>query len=85
MREWRKNRYRVFNEHIDAFKGHPRYEWLRKYADDAMFYNEGGGYSMIVAADFIERIEENPIENIRAWLNGERPLYNKDHPEYREV
>ena len=81
---WRKNRYRVFNEKIDAFKDHPRYPSLRKQADDAMVYNEGGGFTMITAADFIQRIEENPVENIRKWLDGEYPLYHKDHPEYRE-
>ena len=84
MNEWRKNRYRVFDEHIDAMKEHPKYDWLRKYADEAKMNNEGGGYSMIVAADFIMRIEENPVENIRAWLNSERPLFHRDSPEFKE-
>jgi len=82
--EWRKNRYRVFNEKIDAFKDHPLYEELRKAADRIMDANEGGGWSMIAAADAIKKIEENSIENIRAWLDGERGLYSKGHPEYRE-
>ncbi len=83
--EWRKNRYKVFNEKIDAFKGHPKYSELRKQADDAMIANEGGGFTMIVAEDFIKRIEENSVENIRAWLDGERKLYHPDHPEYLEA
>lgn len=84
MKEWRKNRYKVFNEKIDALKDHPKYAELRKSADNAMTANEGGGFTMITAADFIQRIEENLVENIRLWLDGERPLYHKDHPEYRE-
>ena len=84
MNEWRKNRYRVFNEKIDAMKDHPLYEKLRQKADQMMRDNEGAGWSMIAAEDFIKKVEENPIENIRAWLNGERPLYNKDHPKYTE-
>lgn len=84
MNEWRKNRYKVFNEKIDAFRDHPKYAELRKQANDAMIHNEGGGFTMITAADFIQRIEENSVENIRKWLDSEYPLYHKDHPEYRE-
>lgn len=74
MRVWRENRYRVFNEKINHFKEHPKYEWLRKYADDAMRYNEGAGYYMIKAADFIERIENASIEYIADWLDGKNQL-----------
>ena len=83
-RAWRENRYKVFNEKINSFRDHPKYAELRKSADNAMVANEGGGFTMITAADFIQRIEENPIENIRKWLDGEKPLYHRDHPEYTE-
>lgn len=85
MNEWRRNRYRVFNEKIDAMKDQPLYEKLRQKADQMMRDNEGAGWSMIVAEDFIKRIEDNPVEKIRAWLNSERPLYHKDHPKYEEA
>lgn len=74
MRVWRENRYRIFNEKINHFKDHPKYEWLRKYADEAMRFNEGAGYDMIKAADFIKRIEKAPIEYIADWLDGKNQL-----------
>ena len=74
LNEWRKSRYKVFNEKIDSFKTHPKYSWLRKYADDAMFYNEGSGYWMIQAEDFIKRIETMSVEFIRMWLEGKNSL-----------
>ena len=58
MKTWRENRYKLFNEKIDSFREHPRYEWLRENANYAMRANEGYGYSMIAGADFIERIEK---------------------------
>lgn len=76
-REWRKQRYKLFNEKIDSFKDHEKYSWLRKYADDAICYNEGGGHSMIVAEDFIKRIEKMPLDYIRNWLDG------KNHFEWK--
>ena len=80
-REWRKRRYALFNEKIDSFKDHDKYSWLRKYADDAMYHNEGGGHSMIVAEDFIKRIEKMPIDYILGWLDGENQL--EWQPEFR--
>lgn len=78
--EWRKSRYALFNSKIDHFKDHPKYEWLRKYANDAMCYNEGFGYYMIKAEDFIERIEKMPLEYIRDWLDGKNQLEWKGAP-----
>lgn len=80
-KEWRAERYKQFNEKIDYFKEHPEYSWLRKYADDAIYYNEGSGYFMIKAADFIDRIESMPLEYIKDWLDGKNHLEWK--PEYR--
>ena len=82
MREWREGRYRAFNEKINAFKDRPDFELFRKKADDEILRNEGGGWSMIAAADFIKRIEDNPIENIRMWLDGKAELFHVDSPEY---
>lgn len=78
--QWRKSRYALFNSKIDHFKGHPKYEWLREYADEAMHYNEGGGYYMIKASDFIERIEKMPLEYIQDWLAGKNQLEWKGAP-----
>ena len=75
---WRERRYKVFNEKIDACKNHSRYEWLRKYANDAMYANEGGGYEMIKAEDFIKRIEEMPVSYIIDWLDNKNNLERKE-------
>ena len=66
--EWRKNRYRIFNEKIDALKDHPKYGWLREQADKAIRMNESWGWDMIAGETFIEQIENSPIERIREWL-----------------
>ena len=72
--EWSKKRYALFNSKINFFKEHPKYGKLRKYADDAIYYNEGSGYLMIKAEDFIERIEAAPLDYIRDWLDGKNQL-----------
>ncbi|WP_373124777.1 hypothetical protein [Blautia producta] len=72
--EWREKRYKLFNEKIEAFKNHPKYGWLREYADEAIIWNEGFGFLMIKAADFIERIEKMPHEYINDWLEGKNQL-----------
>jgi len=72
--ECHKNRYALFNSKIDSFKDHPKYGWLRQYADEAMRWNEGCGYYMIKAEDFIKRIEQMPLEYIRDWLDGKNQL-----------
>lgn len=76
--EWEKTRYKLFNQKIDSFAEHPKYEWLRKYADEAIHWNSGGGYYQIKAEDFIERIEKMPLEYIRDWLDGKNQLEWKD-------
>ena len=81
MNEWRKSRYKLFNEKIDSFKEHSNYPWLRKFADDAIRYNETGGYLMIKAEEFIERIEKMPLNYIRDWLDGKNELEWK--PEFK--
>ena len=72
--EWEKNRYRLFNEKINSFSDHPKYGWLRKFADDAINYNDGVGFYQIKAEDFIHRIEKMPLEYIRDWLDGKNQL-----------
>lgn len=74
INEWRKNKYALFNTKIDHFKDHPKYGWLRKYADDALNWTENFGYLQIKAEDFIERIERMPLEYIRDWLDGKNQL-----------
>lgn len=81
-KEWAKERYKLFNEKIDAFKEHKSYSsWLRQYANDAIKWNEMSGYFMIKAEDFIKRIEKMPLEYIRDWIDGKNQLEWK--PEYR--
>ena len=72
--EWERNRYKVFNEKIDSLADHPKYEWLRKYADDAISWNSGDGYYQIKASDFIERIEKMPVWYIRDWPDGKNKV-----------
>ena len=80
INEWRKNRYKLFNEKIDNFKEHEKYSWLRQYADEAIRWNEMSGYLMIKARDFIKRIEKMPLEYIKDWLDGKNEL--KWKPEF---
>lgn len=82
MKTWRENRYKLFNEKIDSFREHPKYEWLRENANHAMRANEGWGHSMIAGADFIERIEKMPLDYIKDWLDGKNHLEWK--PEWRK-
>ncbi|MEY8352564.1 hypothetical protein AALB39_04315 [Lachnospiraceae bacterium 54-53] len=79
--EWQETRYRLFNQKIDSFKNHERYEWLRNYANDAISWNECAGYLMIKAEDFINRIEKMPLDYIKGWIDGSNGLEWK--PEYR--
>lgn len=79
MREWRKNRYAGFNAKIDALRDHPKYEWLRKYADEAMTWNEGFGILMIKAEDFIDRIETMELDFIREWLDCKNMLKRDEY------
>lgn len=72
--EWRKKRYRIFNSKIDSFYQHPKYGWLRKYADSAITWNECSGLLMIKAEDFIKRIEKMPLDYIQDWLDGKNQL-----------
>lgn len=73
-KEWAEKRYRIFNEKINSFKEREKYAWLRKYADDAIVYNEGCGFLMIKAEDFIKRIERASLDYIRDWLDGKNQL-----------
>lgn len=91
IKEWRAKRYKLFNEKIEHFKEHPKYEWLREYADSAIYANEGAGYVAITGADFIKRIEEMPLSYIEDWLDGKNELERKesynsdsDNKEYTE-
>lgn len=61
---------RRFNEKIDSFKGHPKYETLRKSADSALSYHRGYGLDAIHAQDFMDRIVKMPLQYIQAWLDG---------------
>lgn len=40
------------NKKIDCFINHPKYDWLRKYDDDALRWNTMCGFYQIKAEDF---------------------------------
>lgn len=67
-------RIKKFNEKINHFVNHPKYGWLRKYADDAITWDTMCGYLQIKAEDFIERIIKMPLEYIADWLDGKNQL-----------
>lgn len=79
MKEWREKRYAHFNAKIDALRDHPKYESLRKYADEAMRWNECFGFLMIKGEDFIDRIETMEITFIREWLDGKNELRRDEY------
>lgn len=68
----------VFNRKIDHFSRHPKYEKLRKSADDALRYHTGYGLDAIHAADFMDRIVKMPLSYIEKWLDGENHLTWRD-------
>jgi hypothetical protein len=59
-----------FNDKIDACRDHPRYTWLRKYANDAISFHTGFGYYQIKAADFMDKIIAMSVREIIDWLDG---------------
>lgn len=69
---------KIFNKKIDHFKNHTKYKWLRKYADEALRWNDMFGFYQIKAEDFIDRIEKAPLGYIEDWLNGKNKLDRKD-------
>jgi hypothetical protein len=65
---------RKFNDKIEYFKNHPRYEWLRNYSNEALNYHTQYGYLAIKAIDFMDRIIAKPLEYIQDWLEGKNNL-----------
>jgi hypothetical protein len=63
-----------FNNKIDYFKNHPKYPWLRQYANDALNFHTGFGFLTIKAIDFMDRINSMDIEYIQDWLDGKNNL-----------
>jgi len=63
-----------FNSKIDYFKNHPKYEWLRQYANDALNWYANFGYLQIKAEDFMNRIIAKPLDYIQDWLDGKNQL-----------
>lgn len=69
------NKYeKIFNEKIDYFSKHEKYETLRKNADKILNLNGGFGYESIAAADFMDRIVAMPLDYIQDWLDGKNKL-----------
>lgn len=77
-----KKRIKAFNEKINSLKNHKKYDWLRKYADDALKWDTMCGFYQIKAEDFINRIIAMPIYYIEAWLNGKNNLEWKTDGNY---
>ena len=65
---------KVFNEKIDFFKGHVKYETLRVQADNALMLHTGVGIEAVRAGDFMDRIIAMPVAYIRDWLDGQNDL-----------
>ena len=63
-----------FNRKINHFKEHPKFEWLRKYSDDAISHYDTVGYYQIKADDFINRIIAADLQLIQDWLDGKNQL-----------
>ena len=63
-----------FNSKIDNFKNHPKYQWLRQYADDALRFHTGFGSYAIKAIDFMDRIIQKPLDYIQDWLDNKNNL-----------
>lgn len=70
----REKRINLFNQKIDYFVQHSKYEWLRKYSDEALHWDTCAGFYQIKAADFIDRIINASIDYIRDWLDGKNNL-----------
>lgn len=64
----------AFNEKIDAFKNHSKYDWLRQYANEAIGLNKFNGKNQKVAEDFMNRIITATYSEIKDWLDCEKPL-----------
>ena len=65
---------KAFNDKINAFKNHSKYNWLREYSDTAIANHTGAGFLQIRAADFMDRIIAMPINYIEDWLDGKNEL-----------
>jgi hypothetical protein len=63
-----------FNDKINYFVNHPKYGWLRKYADDALTWYVMYGFYQIKAEDFMKRIIAAPLSYIEAWLDDKNQL-----------
>lgn len=64
----------TFNEKVNSFSDHSRYEDFRKYADKALLAYTGYGWEAIAYEDFIDRIVAMPLDYIRDWLDGKNEL-----------
>ncbi len=75
MNNSHQNNYeKSFNEKIDNFRNHPKYAWLRQYANEALSWHTCFGYFAIKAIDFIDRINAKPLDYIQDWLDGKNKL-----------
>lgn len=66
----------IFNNKINTFSNHPKFNWLRKYANDAIdnFDNFANRLQQIKAEDFVERIISMPLSYIQDWLDDKNQL-----------
>lgn len=56
-------RQEIFNEKIEHFKNHPKYKWLRKYADDALTWDTMCGFYQIYAPYYNTEFGKNKLLN----------------------
>lgn len=69
-----KNFVSAFENKVEKFKDHPKYEWLKEQAGKAITFNCACGLQAIKANDFMERIITLPTAYITEWLDGKNQL-----------
>lgn len=60
---------KTFDDKINKFKDHIKYNELLKSAEQTKLNNIMSGYESIVANDFMKRIITMPLAYIRGWLD----------------
>lgn len=69
-----KNFVSAFENKVEKFKDHLKYEWLKEQAGKAITFNCVCGLQAIKANDFMERIITLPTAYITEWLDGKNQL-----------
>ena len=63
-----------FDKKIEVLRHHPKFESIKKQAEDAKRAWYSYGWPMIAATEFVERIAAMPLDYIFGWLDGKNEL-----------